>query len=135
MEKKFRVWDERIKEFIYFHIWQVKVFYDHFDDIIKTDNWKKLDIESHAGEHDKNGKHIYEGDIVESRTPGGMLYERKVIRLREGDYGLRKMRYSPACHNESGEWHDIEHEIIGNKHENAEMLDRVDEWDNEFCER
>lgn len=67
-----------------------------------------------TGLHDKNGKEIYEGDIVRYDMGG----ECEVSYCVSGGYAGFDL--SPAFHNE--EHHLTEVEVLGNIHDNPELL-------------
>ena len=76
-----------------------------FDDIV---------IEQYTGLKDKNGKEIYEGDIVKA---GGRIYEVAWFEKDGGWFCFRENDsvYTPLYH--------LKGEVIGNIHENPELLE------------
>ncbi len=75
-------------------------------DLNDKNNEEEFAFMQYTGLKDKNGKEIYEGDIVEHLI-GGTL---EVKWLNHG--------WTPFM-----SWHDVEHyEIIGNIYENPELL-------------
>lgn len=88
----------------------------------ETDHWKVM---QYTGLHDKNGKEIYEGDIVESigEINGREYSSRKLIKWMEGQACFGAV---PAgCYDYS----EINAEkmgriaVIGNIYENPELLE------------
>ncbi len=78
-----------------------------------SDQWDRLAVEQFTGLHDKNGKEIYVGDIVEYRN----IY-------RDGHPILRKI-VKDMFHAAflARQWTpESEVEVIGNIHENPELL-------------
>ena len=87
-----------------------------FDDIIFTQS---------TGLFDKNGKEIFEGDIVVNQygDVGYIAYLQQeagfVVVMKKGDYRLG--------HRNTGESYEVatNHEIIGNIFENSGLLERM----------
>ena len=101
---KFRIFDSEIKKYI--DISASAIMLDELNNLKPN-----LKIEQFTGLHDKNGKEIYEGDIV---TDGVGKY--KII------YDLKLAGYQPYCIFRD----DPENycEVIGNIYENPELLER-----------
>ena len=101
---KFRIFNKKIKSYIDIHSSAIMI--DELNNL--NDN---LIVEQFTGLHDKNGKEIYEGDIV---TDGVGKY--KII------YDLKLAGYQPYCIFRD----DPENycEVIGNIYENPELLEK-----------
>lgn len=76
-----------------------------------------------TGLYDKNGKEIYEGDILEYKDPiNGKTYRRKVVFhdaafCQEIDLGTPKPEYNPIRNHDLTVW-----SVVGNIHDNPELL-------------
>lgn len=129
MGVKFRVWCANKKEFEKHPVLinQIGDIY-HFDKNIVVPTRKDTHIiQTFTGLHDKNGKEIYEGDIVECREPYNDL-EVAVIRW---DDKLAKFVFDMYYDGETeitetldaDNWISVNHfEIVGNIYENPELL-------------
>ena len=78
----------------------------------------------YTGLTDKNGKKIFEGDIV-----AGALYWQEtpkngVVAFREGSFGLIWYRGEIEQFNAFSSMCNITHEVIGTVHDNPELLNR-----------
>ncbi len=91
-EIKFRVWDHERLQYLYFSGWSLDSEYDilRFDQETGYEvsdsygNGRHGVLEQFTGLRDKNGKEIYEGDIVEW-TPGESVI-RSVVEFDEGGF-------------------------------------------------
>ena len=132
-ELKFRAWDTERKT------------YDHEElllapngDILAS-RWQELCepesvyiVEQYTGLKDQNGKEIYEGDIVRYVSEGEDIYLAVIKRKdedKEQSYWLTGFAYEPFATVDEEELTEEEYEslggmeIIGNIHENQELLE------------
>ena len=123
-ELKFRVWNNSHNEFIRPDYGLIGFCYplDGRISVLTTNGDPTEDciIEQYTGLKDKNGKEIYEGDIVEYTT----YYYGKEKRHRKA------VEWSEWYSDDFGEPHNIGYsnlsecmEVIGNIHENADLLE------------
>ena len=115
---KFRAWDKIQK--MYINNVQVGLSsYDHtsghteylgFDDIL---NSKRYEVEQCTGLKDKNGKLIYEGDIVnDGEQYAKVIFDKSCFCYDDGSGWYEDLAFSHTrC------------EVIGNIHENLELLE------------
>ena len=76
-------------------------------------------LEQYTGLKDKNGKEIYEGDIVSVRNKN-----------RKNEYDIGVVEFGKAafrCPFLLGKYHSGQVEVIGNVHENADLMGEKEE--------
>ena len=111
-EIKFRAWDNELNEVFYSKI-------EQYDDSLSF-RFKHFETDEpiymqYTGLKDKNGKEIYEGDIVivgQKETPAEVIFENGCF-------------YTPAgiSRYRLGGWNKESLEVIGNIYENPELLE------------
>ena len=112
---KFRAWDSIAKEYIFDSYALYELFVNDF--VNDIDN--SYQVEQCTGLKDKNGKLIYEGDILKSAYT-----EKTYIVGREKHYACWSYRYKNVGTTLSeGDIVNYGLEVIGNIHENPELLE------------
>lgn len=81
-------------------------------------------IMQYTGLKDKNGREIYEGDVVSYKQVErfGESVNTYTTTVKYEDYGFVPMRYNVVCEDDFYSCHIEEIEVIGNIHENPELL-------------
>lgn len=121
---KFRIWDKANKEYMILGATGLDArngdVIDYYNEGNRLGGPEEYDVEQYTGSTDKNGKDIYEGDILD--TPGG----RCLCVWSDNDGWAYRFKVHRT------DWFDIveefhkNSEVIGNIHENKELLDGSD---------
>ncbi len=116
---KFRIWNNGHNEFIRPDYGLIGFCYPLDGRIaVLTSNSDIIEdcvIEQYTGLKDKNGKEIYVGDIVSVRNKN-----------RKNEYNIGVVEFGKAafrCPFLLGKYHSGQIEVIGNVHENADLLE------------
>ena len=83
-------------------------------------------VEQYTGLTDKNGKEIYEGDIVKTNSPDQPNFKVGVIEFAQQAFWISNVPSDRPDHTHSElllQYWETEIEVIGNIHENKELWD------------
>lgn len=124
MIPRFRAWDKVLKEMVQVNALVldeqvVKVTYKNGN--VAKDDMKEYELMQSTGLKDKNGKEIFEGDIVDYKG-------RKAVVKWHSSYASFIYRFVDELQKRVSEWHPLflayyRFEVIGNIYENKELLD------------
>ncbi|WP_371378820.1 YopX family protein [Sporomusa aerivorans] len=124
-EIKFRAWDAENKTMFGSNCPNMLVHFDgqlnSFDvlgDTVGTYKTKQLALMQYTGLKDKNGKEIYEGDIVYMVANG--ITGPRAIEFKDGSFGVKPLKDSEDLWFIEV-WH-MDVEVIGNIYETPELL-------------
>lgn len=123
MIPKFRAWDKLDKEI--YGVEEIHWFRGKFDFIGDGITFKRdadeVELMQSTGLKDKNGKEIFEGDIVDYKG-------RKAVVKWHGSYASFIYRFVDELKERKSEWKPLylayyKFEVVGNVHENKELLE------------
>lgn len=135
---KLRAWDKENEIYLY----NVQDAYDMLSGSVKYDDGEnasyeeccfgdfldneRYDVEQFTGLKDVNGKDIYEGDTIQPVSSYINLKRGKPFEVKKGNYVYGKWiakDISNKGFSVNGCYFDYEIQVIGNVHENAELLE------------
>lgn len=132
---KFRAWDKEYEKMTYFddedyeynpplvfrldQVFKKNSNYDDYEDFEYNDITDKVEVMQYTGLHDKDGKEIYEGDIVKSffvdtDEAGNEIYKYYIIEVKYDEV---------LCSYKIDKFMNLE--VIGNIYENKELLNET----------
>lgn len=123
MTPKFRAWLKNDKEIIdvdeiHWFDGELDIIGDYITFVRKAD---EIELMQSTGVKDKNGKEIFEGDIVDYKG-------RKAVVKWHGSYASFIYRFVDELQERKSEWKPLylayyKFEVVGNVHENKELLE------------
>jgi hypothetical protein len=131
-EIKFRAWDTKLKKMIFtgFHLIGEVMAFDLIEQYClenkadansSIERWNDIEVMQYTGLKDKNGKEIYEGDILSygqySDNSGPCLH---IVRWDTGDAGF--VTHEIAFQKQDFPLDTYNAEVIGNIYENPKLL-------------
>lgn len=138
---KFRAWDKEYEKMTYFddedyeynpplvfrldQVFKKNSNYDDYEDFEYNDITDKVEVMQYTGLHDKNGKEIYEEDIVFIKGDTELLDIKGKVEYSNG-FAQYIITNTGDIINEAeplGDYEDIE--VIGNVFENKELLNET----------
>lgn len=142
-EIKFRAWDSDKKEMIYLEdnttrnnsVMECQIVFDELGHYVSVryygeDSWfeiKNTKLMQYTGLKDKNGKEIFEGDIVKDKSFIGVIEYRDNIAsfiVKINDSTLECLHWSPLNEGNINRPANLEYtEVIGNIYDNPELLE------------
>lgn len=138
-EFKFRIWHPELKKIDYDPKYYGDNWGDSLNELLAIFNRCRF-LMQYTGLEDKNGKEIYEGDIVKYKYITGFSAEEdykegsddvgydgeriQEVKFEEGEFYPRPQFYEEGDTYYS--WRHWDFEIIGNIYENAELLEEQD---------
>lgn len=112
---KFRAWDKTKKKILYY----IPLYSEEAFDLLDFTNYIDYEVMQFTGLLDKNGKEIYEGDIVngiDTDTKFGGRYENMKVDFYNAEFGIGDTMGHLGLKHLSGI------EIIGNIYQNPDLL-------------
>ena len=122
-EIKFRAWDKENEKMM-----KVSSLYLENKEISVKENgtfrlFRMQDLMQYTGVKDKNGKEIYEGDIVLVELSGTSTQYKTVVKIKEGAFIASLIDGEDYIYIFNRGFDSNDFEILGNVYENPELLE------------
>lgn len=132
---KFRAWDKSFRRMIYniFFFWKentITVYELHKDASKSYLPNSHIVLEQCTGLKDKNGRLIYEGDIVKRIDKYDSESSAVLLQVEWNNKGGRYITTDKTHDTWTFSYSDYEYEVIGNIHENPELLEAQNDKEN-----
>ena len=123
---KFRVWDNERNAMLNSKSVDIDFFEGKIEitsdtiryDEVYTDEIKDFELMQYIGLEDKNGREIYEGDIITITLDTGNVITGSVG-MNNGQWSIK---YYDRYYSLVSIWYEIKPEVIGNIYENPELI-------------
>jgi uncharacterized phage protein (TIGR01671 family) len=118
---EFRAWNEKDRDMEYLHslIWFEENNVDEVIDGIGHGLYRDYNIMQFTGLNDKNGKKIFEGDILRQFPGFGCAWKERVGRV---NYQFASFWFDMGGQAQTLDDHDCYFEVIGNIYENPNLI-------------
>ena len=125
---KFRVWDNERNAMLNSKSVDIDFFEGKIEitsdtiryDEVYTDEIKDFELMQYIGLEDKNGREIYEGDIITITLDTGNVITGSVG-MNNGQWSIK---YYDRYYSLVSIWYEMQPEVIGNIYENPKLLER-----------
>lgn len=125
---KFRVWDNERNAMLNSKSVDIDFFEGKIEitsdtiryDEVYTDEIKDFELMQYTGVKDKNGREIYEGDIITITLDTGNVITGSVG-MNNGQWSIK---YYDRYYSLVSIWYEMQPEVIGNIYENPKLLER-----------
>ena len=117
-EIKFRFYNRKIKKMS--NPYGVGLIWEHLVEEWGVFEWKDIEILQYTGLQDKNGKDVYEENIVMAPTFSGEQFHKAIVTWDKQRCGFKLKPIGPPVVDRM--LFVIGGEVIGNVHENPELL-------------
>lgn len=123
---KFRVWDNERNAMLNSKSVDIDFFEGKIEitsdtiryDEVYTDEIKEFELMQYIGVKDKNGREIYEGDIITITLDTGNVITGSVG-MNNGQWSIK---YYDRYYSLVSIWYEMQPEVIGNIYENPELI-------------
>lgn len=130
---KFRIWDKANKEYKILGATGLDArngdVIDYYNEGNRLGGPDEYDVEQYTGLKDKNGKEVYEGDVVRTTdrvTVKGLIFPVGIVEFKQQAFWICNVpsERPDFTHNETLlQYWETDLEVIGNIHENKELWD------------